>query len=128
MCFNVDLLLKAKDCDRVFVQNDPVNWVDPEGLTGVGIKKPEVHGGKPHIHYGTESNPRRDGAIDRNGNLQHKNDKPPNKRQKKLIKKLYPGWMLRGMYPLFLTPQQIFCIENPHSAKCSPDYCGEDQA
>ena len=32
MCFNVALLLKDKDCDRVFVGNDPVNLVDPWGL------------------------------------------------------------------------------------------------
>ena len=34
MCFNVDLLLKAKDCDGVFVSNDPINWIDPLGLFG----------------------------------------------------------------------------------------------
>ena len=111
----------------VYVENDPVNWIDPEGLVGVGIEKPEVHGGKEHIHYGTESDPRRDGAIDREGNLQHKRDKPPNARQKKLIKKLYPGWLLRGMYPMFLQPWQIECINNP--AKCAPDNkCEDNQA
>jgi len=36
MCFNVDLLLKAKDCDGVFVGGDPVNWVDPWGLSALG--------------------------------------------------------------------------------------------
>lgn len=96
-------------------------------MVGVGIEKPEVHGGKEHIHYGTESDPRRDGAIDREGNLQHKRDKPPNARQKKLIKKLYPGWLLRGMYPMFLQPWQIECINNP--AKCAPDNkCEDNQA
>lgn len=36
MCFNVALLLKAKDCDRVFVSNDPVNFFDPWGLISAG--------------------------------------------------------------------------------------------
>jgi len=32
VCFNVDLLLKAKDHDRIIVSNDPVNYFDPWGL------------------------------------------------------------------------------------------------
>ena len=37
MCFNVDLLLKAKDCDGVFVQNNPINLIDPDGLNPVAL-------------------------------------------------------------------------------------------
>ena len=32
MCFNVNLLLRGKEHDRIIVGNDPVNLVDPEGL------------------------------------------------------------------------------------------------
>jgi len=35
VCFNVDLLLKAKDHDRIIVSNDPVNYFDPWGLKWV---------------------------------------------------------------------------------------------
>jgi len=72
-----------------YVLGDPVNLIDPEGLAGVGIQKPTTDGGhkRLHIHYGTDKDPRRDGAIDPDGNLMHKKDKPPNKRQIELIKK-----------------------------------------
>jgi len=57
MCFNVDLLLKAKDCDGVFVGNDPVNWIDPLGLRnwgqiGVGIGTIIVGGGQTLVGGG----------------------------------------------------------------------------
>lgn len=94
-----------------YVVGDPVNLVDPKGLEGVGITKPETgQNSKTHIHYGTESNPRRDGAIDREGNLRHKNDKKPNKRQLKLIKKIYPGFLLQ--MPFLILPGQEQMIEN----------------
>ncbi len=99
---------------------------DPKGLAGVGITPPETHHGKEHIHYGTEDKPRRDGAIDRDGNLRHKGDKPPNKRQKKLINKKYPGWLLRGTYPWLLLPWQIECLENPEGCFLI-DKCEDNQ-
>ena len=102
--------------------------IDPDGLEGVEIQKPTTDGGKKtlHVHYGTESNPRRDGAVWRDGSTVHEGDKAPNARQKKLIKKLYPVFFLRGSAPFFLLPGQIECLNNP--IKCSPNYCGEDQA
>jgi hypothetical protein len=108
-----------------YVQNDPVNWVDPEGLSQYDITRPETHpGGQEHNHWGPKDDPRGGGAVIKDGTTRH-GPEPPRKVKKK-INRLY-GWGLRGLYPLFLTPQQIFCIENPHSAKCSPNYCGEDQ-
>ncbi|WP_208022510.1 RHS repeat-associated core domain-containing protein [Desulfonema ishimotonii] len=103
------ILFAGGDTDLYgYCVGDPVNWVDFSGLAGVGIQKPTTDGGKKrlHIHYGTESNPRRDGAIDRDGNLMHKNDKPPNNRQKKLIKKLYPNFFRPGVK--FVQPLIIF--------------------
>ena len=108
-----------------YVNGDPVNWIDPEGLSQYSITRPETHpGGQEHIHWGPKDNPRGGGAINKDGTTRH-GPEPPRK-VKKEINELY-GWGLRGLYLLFLTPQQIYCIENPRSAKCSPDYCGDDQ-
>jgi RHS repeat-associated protein len=95
-----------------YVQNDPINSIDPEGLEGIGIQKPTTDNGTKqwHTHYGTETNPRRDGAVYRDGKLVHKGDKVPNKRQKKLIRRKYPNFFLKGVkgiQPIFILPFQI---------------------
>jgi len=136
MCFNVDLLLKAKDCDGVFVSNDPVNWIDPDGLariTGIGTDPIYVHPNdvdpnpsKPHGHMGS---PNSKVKVDSNTGKIYKNGKDTGKKlSKKQLKKFRAALKGRGLLNapfLFMFEWQIECLDN--SAKCKPDYCGEDQ-
>ncbi len=102
------ILFAGGDTDLYgYVLNDPVNWVDPDGLERYGITRPETHpGGKEHVHYGPKDNPRGKpgGAINKDGSIRHGSKKPPGK-VKKIINKKY-GWGLRGIPPLFLFPGQ----------------------
>jgi RHS repeat-associated protein len=55
-----------------YVQQDPVNLIDPDGRLYT-ISYPESHaGGQSHIHWGRGNNPRcRGGAINRDGTVRH---------------------------------------------------------
>lgn len=62
-----------------YVQNNPVNWIDPDGLTRQNITTPEQHpGGQKHVHWGDEPKCRNGGAVNKDGSYRH-GDRPPNR-------------------------------------------------
>ena len=120
-----------------YVENDPVNWVDPEGLAkipGITNEPIYVHSNdvdpnpsKPHGHVGS---PNSSTKVDANTGEIYKNGK---KTGEKLTKKqlgkfrdiLKARGLLNGPF-IFMFEWQIECLNNP--AKCSPNYCdGQDQ-
>ena len=93
-----------------YCSNDPVNYIDPDGLSPYDITRPETHpGGKEHIHWGSKNNPRSGGAINRDGSIRHGNEPP--RKVKKLINKIY-GWGLRSLPPVLLFPGQEELMED----------------
>jgi len=109
-----------------YVENDPVNWVDPEGLT-----RWHFDGGGKYIHQGKYRFNDKGKLVDHSGRELSKPEKGGNWKdaQKMLdfLKGKKPGFFVEGVMPLIIFPWQIECIENP--AKCRPDRnCGDDQA
>ena len=89
--------------------NDPVNFVDPEGLQKYNVTKPESHnGGRNHVPWGSK-NSSRDNAVNQDGSTRHGKNLPL--KVKDILNKKF-GWDLKT--PLInLLPFETYeqCVE-----------------
>jgi len=96
-----------------YVENDPINFIDPEGLAKYEVGRPETHpGSKEHIHWGDKKDPRAN-AVNKDGSVRH--GKEPPRKVKDIINKLFKGkgWKLPGI-PQIIDP----CVLDP--SICNP--------
>lgn len=98
---------------KVYVENNPINWFDPDGFTRQNISPVEQHpGGQKHVHWGDEPKCRNGGAVNEDGTYRH-GTRPPNK-IRDLIRKA-TGWALGNLdslVPLVILPGQHQILDN----------------
>ncbi|RII25980.1 MAG: hypothetical protein CXR30_17610 [Geobacter sp.] len=96
-----------------YVENNPINWFDPDGFTRQNISPVEQHpGGQKHVHWGDEPKCRNGGAVNEDGTYRH-GTRPPNK-IRDLIRKA-TGWALGNLdslVPLVILPGQHQILDN----------------
>lgn len=94
-----------------YVQNDPISFIDQNGMERYSISRPEQHpGGKKHIHWGPKNDNRGGGAINKDGSVRH-GPEPPRK-VKKLINKKH-GWNVRTTPLLLIFDSQMKILDLP---------------
>ncbi|HOP41436.1 MAG TPA: RHS repeat-associated core domain-containing protein, partial [Geobacteraceae bacterium] len=109
-----------------YVSNDPINWIDPDGLQKWKVTNPEQHpGGQRHVHWGDDAKARNGGAVNEDGSTRH-GCKPPRKVVDKI--RALTGWALEdlgAMAPFFVLPGQQQMLDNLNNGMPIDHYPGK---